>query len=108
MRDRPSEMGNEMSEFKKYGHGDVVQVWIGRHGDWALSGWSDECVMCNRKIKNKESAFQVRFVNGDSEIHATNVDDSDIDMAGYMGWWYVGSECAKKFENGVLFKKEGE
>lgn len=95
-------MGNEMSEFKKYGHGDIAIVHGYGSGRWA---GDDSCVMCGRKIKNE--SFLVRFVNGDSEIFAVSVDDSDIDMAGYMGWWNVGSECAKKFEDGVLFKLKG-
>ena len=93
----------EMSEFKKYGHGDIVKVHGFGSGVWA---GEDSCVICGRKVG--ANASSVRFVNGDSEIHAANENDDDIDMAGYMGWWNVGSECAKKFENGVLFKKEGK
>jgi hypothetical protein len=64
-------------------------------------GWEDAfCVQCGRKVG--ADAWYVEMING-GEIRLQDGTEA-VQDAGYMGWWPVGNECAKKFAPGLLFK----
>lgn len=82
-----------MSEFKKYGHKDQIP-----YGEKFLENY-DGCLVCGRKVKNEVFFLNITI---DSQIWsaAEGQCDEDIDQ----GWFVIGSDCAKKFEDGVLGK----
>lgn len=59
------------------------------------------CVVCNRKVG--ESPLWLGVVNG-GEVWDYRLGEPDLNDSGYMGHYPVGSECAKKFEEGVLIE----
>lgn len=52
------------------------------------------CVICGRAIKNGAEEFVAVVVDGGA---AFGDDSSDQNARGYLGYFPVGSECAKKF-----------
>jgi hypothetical protein len=94
-----------MSEIKttqsaKFSHGSEVT------GAWSksLESGYETCVICDRPVGSRVKF--VHFVEGGAVVYANGATDA-IDAAGDMGFWSVGSECAKQFERGVLFDKAG-
>lgn len=85
-----------MSE-NKIQHGEVLAVARDKRGDWV----DGKCILCGRMLGSR--AQWVHFVDGGSIVHAENSTDT-YDAAGEMGYWPVGSECAKTFAAGVLAK----
>ncbi len=73
-----------------------------KHGDdfpfHKLASDNEHCAICNKKLG--KNLYAVEVVDG-GNIHAASEGTTIFD-AGYMGFWFVGSECAKKFESGVL------
>jgi hypothetical protein len=58
------------------------------------------CVQCGRKVG--ANPWYVEVIDG-GYIRLQNGTEAVIDN-GYMGWWPVGNECAKKFASNLLFK----
>jgi len=85
-------MGNEMSEFKKYGHGDDAPM----HREYQ----GDGCLVCGREVKNQKF-FMNLTVDHQIWSNAEGACEAGIDQ----GFFVIGSECAKKFEDGVLFEE---
>jgi hypothetical protein len=85
-------MGIEMSEFKKIGHGDDLK--------WASDGSVQHCVQCGKKIGKSAKWVQVF---GGGAVFAKSEGECERD-GGWMGWFPVGSECAKSFASGVLYE----
>jgi hypothetical protein len=60
------------------------------------------CVQCGRKVG--ADAWYVEMIDG-GHIRLQDGTEHDVENdRGYMGWWPVGNECAKKFAPGLLFK----
>ena len=78
----------------KITHGDEIQVF----NDWNID--VDQCVMCGKEVDVNGYFFQVHFVGGGSIVHSAN--RVYVYDGGDMGWWSVGSTCARKFADGVL------
>jgi len=62
---------------------------------------NDYCVQCGRKVGNLP--WRVEIING-GDI-AENPGQNDTTDAGYMGTFAVGNECAKSFDQKVLFRQ---
>ncbi len=62
----------------------------------------DYCVVCNRKVG--ADALLMEVYGGGAIPDRTVIAEPDLNDGGYMGCYPVGSECAKKFEKGVLRK----
>lgn len=75
---------------------------ISHHGDvnWAAGGSVDDCVQCGRKIGSKAKWVQI-YAGG--YVWAKSEGECERD-GGWMGWFPVGSECAKQFADGVLYE----
>lgn len=58
------------------------------------------CCVCGRKVGKNSWFFEV--ING-GDLRKQDGTEAVRD-AGYMGCYPVGSECAKKFEDGILLK----
>ena len=54
----------------------------------------ERCSVCDRKL-GKNPLF-IEVVDGGS-IHDPSMGVADTSDSGYMGFWAVGSECAKQF-----------
>ena len=64
--------------------------------------WNDNyCNECGRKAG--KNPFYIEVVNG-GEIRLQDGTEADVNDAGYMGFWPIGSECAKKYDPRVLTK----
>lgn len=68
---------------------------------WASEGNMTQCVQCGRKI-GKAPKFVA--VHGGGFVWSKAEGEIDRNDAGYMGWFPIGSECAKAFEDGVLYE----
>ena len=62
------------------------------------------CCVCGRKVGKNSWYFEV--IDG-GDLRKQDGTEA-IQDAGYMGCYPVGSECAKKFEEGILLKIERE
>jgi hypothetical protein len=76
-----------------------MKLSVGSLVNWAEPkdnvGWEDNyCIQCGRKTG--KHAFAVHLSNGGT-ILLPNTEDSSS-----QGYWFVGSECAKKFDSAVL------
>lgn len=58
------------------------------------------CVECGRVCGN--NPWFIEVIEGG--LVATNPNSNDVTDSGYMGFWPVGNECAKKFNKRSLFK----
>lgn len=58
----------------------------------------DYCAMCNKKLG--KVLYGVEVVNGGT-IHDLSK-GAAIQDGGYLGFFRIGSECAKKFESGLV------
>ena len=67
--------------------------------NWASEGSIHNCVQCARKIG--KTAKWVAVYNGGS-VWAKS-EGVPVRDGGFMGWFPVGSECAKTFADGVLY-----
>lgn len=71
--------------------------------------WADElqhdeverCMCCNREVG--ENSRWVCVIGGGCEV-ASSRDEIDESDPGYMGWFAVGSTCAKKHFADALFE----
>jgi len=75
---------------KKLGLGDYV--------NWAepkQKGLHDSCVQCGRKVSKKSFMVHVSIAG---EILPIGL----VDVVNSQGFWHVGSECAKTFDQRVL------
>jgi hypothetical protein len=68
--------------------------------NFANDGDINGCVQCGRKIG--KTAKWVCVYNGGS-VWAKAEGEAERD-GGFMGWFPVGSECAKTFADGVLYE----
>lgn len=68
--------------------------------NWAADGSVHDCVQCGRKIG--KTAKWVCVANGGS-VWAKS-EGEPVRDGGFMGWFPVGSECAKTFAAGVLYE----
>lgn len=76
---------------KKIGHDtDLV---------FGSNGEMNACALCGKEVGKNPKWVQV--YNGGA-VWAKSEGEPERD-SGYMGWYPVGSECAKKFERGVLY-----
>jgi hypothetical protein len=73
------------------GHDDDV--------NWAARGSVNNCVQCGRKTS--ANAKWVQIYNG-GQVFAKSEGIAERN-GGWMGWFPVGSECAKQFAAGVLY-----
>lgn len=80
----------------KLGHGDSFPFYPNHDGDQM------RCAVCNRKLGN--NPFIVEVIDG-GNIHDPSNGQANIYDSGYMGAWFVGSECSKKFFPSILVKK---
>lgn len=80
----------------------MISKKIGHDGElkWASNGSVSHCVQCGKETG--ESAKWVQ-VYGGGVVWAKSEGEPERD-GGWMGWFPVGSECAKKFERGVLYE----
>lgn len=75
-----------------------------KHGDWSSdteTGW--QCFHCGRKLK--EETHFVEVVNGGTHLHAPR-EGTPEESSGYMGFWPIGPECAKKFPSKFIYVSE--
>jgi hypothetical protein len=56
---------------------------------------AEGCGMCGRSMRGKQR-WQVRMVDGGGVLVPPDTPEDQIDPAGDLGFWYIGSECAKK------------
>lgn len=82
-----------MSEIQKFGHEDQIP-----YGEKFLETF-DGCLVCGRKVKDAKFMMNAT-VNGTIWSDAEGECPESIDQ----GWFEVGSDCAKKFADGVLGK----
>jgi hypothetical protein len=75
----------------KIKHGDSFPFHPDSVGDY-------RCAVCNRKLGKKPLGVEV--VDGGS-VHDPAMGVADVNDSGYMGFWLVGSECAKVFAPGI-------
>ena len=76
----------------KFSHGDEITP---------ADEWEDDrCVLCGRKVGSNPA--MVHFVDGGSVVHAESEPFPEGWVAGDMGYFPAGNECAKKFAPGVL------
>ena len=61
------------------------------------SGSLDHCACCGRKLKG--SAMWIEVIDGGATVAAPGL-SPDINDSGYMGFYPVGSTCAKKHFTG--------
>lgn len=85
-----------MSE-NKLQHGDAFPFHKNSNGD------EFRCAVCDRKLG--KNAYCVEVTNG-GFIHDQANGAADLNDGGYMGAWFVGSECAKQFVETALVKRE--
>lgn len=62
----------------------------------------ESCQVCGRPVS--ENAVGVIVVDGGASIIHPEDQASLVSDAGYMGWWPIGSECAKKIPAEYLCK----
>ena len=60
----------------------------------------DCCVQCGKPVGSDPWCVEVI----DGGYIAANPGQVEIKDSGYMGFWSVGNECAKKIDRSVLFK----
>jgi hypothetical protein len=75
----------------KIKHGDSFPFHPQSNGD-------DHCAVCNRKLG--KNPLGVEVTNG-GDVHDPAVGAADTNDNGYMGFWLVGSECAKVYAPGI-------
>jgi hypothetical protein len=64
--------------------------------------WNENfCIQCGKKVG--ADPYWVQVING-GEIREQDGSEADYNDAGYMGYFAVGNECAKKFAKNILFK----
>ncbi len=76
----------------------IPMVW----SDKSTNGSMEHCAACGRKITGKRRMVEV--INGGCSVAAPGL-GPDTTCAGYMGFFPVGPECAKKHFRG--FTHEG-
>jgi len=81
------------SEVQKFGHYAKIP-----YGEKFLQTF-DGCLVCGREVKNVKFMLNIT-IDGTIWSAAEGECPSDIDQ----GWFEVGSDCAKKFADGVLGK----
>ena len=59
---------------------------------------NDHCVLCGRRLRNPaKPSGRIHGIDGDPFILApVDADPADINEAGDMGFWPIGSECKKR------------
>jgi hypothetical protein len=70
----------------------VPMVWADRH-----QGSTEHCAACGRKLSGTPQWVEV--IDGGSSVAAPGLDPDTTD-AGYMGWFPVGPECARRHFRG--------
>ncbi len=58
------------------------------------------CAFCGRAVKNESSSFSVRVVDGGAGFGTAGqfAGTEAVGEAGDMGYWPVGSDCAKRLK----------
>jgi hypothetical protein len=59
------------------------------------------CSLCGKRTTSK-LWFPLGY---DGKINATEADPNNPFSEAIWGWWPVGSECAKKFERGIVIER---
>jgi hypothetical protein len=73
----------------------IIDIWGEKYiAKEHLGG--ERCTVCGKLTSPKSKGLGVIVSDGgQSIIHPTD-NDLEINSAGYMGWWAVGTECIKK------------
>jgi hypothetical protein len=69
---------------------------------WENEAWLSKCLECGRPVGDTPSHL-VEIGYGGGEYWAADNEFSMVQDGGYMGKYPIGSECAKKFEAGILY-----
>lgn len=87
---------------------DVEGAWSNEdRADKTRSQGGEPCVVCGRRVSS--GALQVHFVQGGSEALAKHEEEAyELEglnnNGGDMGWWSIGSDCAKNIPAKYLTK----
>lgn len=60
-----------------------------------IQGNDNPCVFCGRKV-NPTRGFSVHMVHGGQYALHRDDETAYVSDGGDMGWWAIGSECAKR------------
>lgn len=55
----------------------------------------EPCIICGRKVRVGLGTLAIHLVDGGSTIAAAS-DDGPFDAASDLGWFPIGSDCAKR------------
>lgn len=79
-----------------------------RNSRMYIEGCDGECIVCGRPLKtDNPRVLCVELADGGGSILEQNDDDTpdaELNDGGYMGVYYVGSECAKRIPKEFKYK----
>lgn len=62
--------------------------------NWKGEGLPQLCGCCGKTIKNFETAKSLRIIEGGEYFTEY---EGNLEECSDMGWWYVGSDCYRKY-----------
>lgn len=73
----------------------IIDIWGEKYiAKEHLGG--ERCTVCGKLTSPNAKGLGVIVSDGGSSIIHPADNDLEINSAGYMGWWAVGTECIKK------------